>query len=68
MPNPEAHQRTAGDPVGEDDVDLRQPSLTKPHHQDARGGDDDDYDGSNVHVFEIFEPHPESNALASAPR
>ena len=34
-----------GDPVRECNVDLRQPSLPKPHHQNACGGDGDDYDG-----------------------
>jgi hypothetical protein len=40
-----------GDPVGEGNVDLRQPSLTKPHHEHARGGDGDDYDGCGIHGF-----------------
>jgi hypothetical protein len=39
----------AGDPVREGNIDLREPSLAKPHHQNARGGDDDDYDGSGDH-------------------
>src|ERR1017187_10375711 len=38
-----------GDPVSEGNVDLRQPSLTEPHHEHARGGDGDDYDGSGAH-------------------
>src|SRR5208282_6235305 len=38
-----------GDPVREGNVDLRQPSLTEPHHEHACGSDGDDYDGSGAH-------------------
>jgi hypothetical protein len=39
----------AGDPVREDYIDLRQPSLTKPHHEHARRGDGDNEDDDGVH-------------------
>ena len=47
----------AGDPVGENNIDLRQllrqPSFAKPHQQHACGGDDDDDDddGCGIHGF-----------------
>jgi len=38
-----------GDPISEGNVDLRQPSLTEPHQEHARGGDSDDCDGCGIH-------------------
>jgi hypothetical protein len=32
----------AGDPVGEDDIDLRQPPLAEAHHENAEEGNRDD--------------------------
>jgi hypothetical protein len=32
----------ARDPVRENDIDLRQPSLAKPHQEDATDSDGDD--------------------------
>src|ERR1035441_9559594 len=50
------------DRVSEGNVDLRQPSLTEPHHEHARGGDGDDYDGCGIHGL------MKSDALAFIPR
>ena len=44
----------AGDAIRGRDVDLRQPSLAKPHHQDSCGGDDDCDDGSDAHSSLAF--------------
>src|SRR5271167_266281 len=52
----------SGDPVRDRDVDLRQPSLTEPHHEHARGGDGDDYDGCGIHGL------MKSDTLALIPR
>jgi len=43
-----------GDSVRKGDIDLREPSLLKPHHQHARGGDEGDYDDSEAHRSLVF--------------
>ena len=44
-------RKQTGNSVCENNIDLREPSLPKPHHRNAWGGDgdDDDYDGGVVH-------------------
>jgi hypothetical protein len=57
----------AGDPVGEGNVDLRQPSLTEPHHEHARGGDGDDYDGYRDHGVLVVNCRPTPSQQKLAP-
>src|ERR1035438_8759191 len=48
----------SSDLVGKGNVDLRQPSFPKPHHENARGGDGDGYYGycrSSAH-WSLFPP------------
>jgi hypothetical protein len=47
----EPTREQARDPIGEGNVDLRQPSLAKPHHEYARGCDGNDYDGCGGHAI-----------------
>jgi len=55
-----------GDPVRKGNVDLRQPSLTEPHHEHARGGDSDDCDGCGIHgsLGSNCRPAPSQQRLA----